>query len=85
MAAGNDGEKRLRACLIAEAEALPSRSWESIRVNRKARINQLQDTLARDLQLLIARCHRHAILWHDHQSSNKDKMTENADPNQKSV
>ena len=29
--------------------------------------------------LPIAGCHRHAILWHDHQSSNKDKMTENAD------
>ena len=30
-------------------------------------------------RLLIAGCHRHAILWHDHQSSNKVKMTENAD------
>ena len=34
--------------------------------------------------LLIAGCHRHAILWHDHQSSYKDKLTENADPDQKS-
>ena len=25
-------------------------------------------------------CHRHAILQHDHPSSNKDKMTENAKP-----
>ena len=34
--------------------------------------------------LQIAGCHRHAILWHDQQSSNKDKMTENADPDRKS-
>ena len=30
--------------------------------------------------LLIARCHRHAILWHDHQRTNKDKMTEKRRP-----
>ena len=34
--------------------------------------------------LLITGCHRHAILWHDHRSSNKDKMTENAHQDRKS-
>ena len=34
--------------------------------------------------LLIAECYRHAILWYNHQGSNKDKMTENADPDRKS-
>ena len=33
--------------------------------------------------LLIALCHRHAILWHDHQSSNNDKMTPDADSDRK--
>ena len=34
--------------------------------------------------LLVARCHRHAILWHNHHSFINGKMTENADSDRKS-